>query len=51
MSCYRGGLAVEENFQMCDVTSEHELTHQMPLSRRYFQLKMTNIGWCRPKDY
>lgn len=22
MQCYKGGLAVQENFQMCDVTSE-----------------------------
>ena len=22
MTCYKGGLAVEENFQMCDVTSK-----------------------------
>ena len=24
MQCYKGGLAVQENFQMCDVTSESE---------------------------
>lgn len=23
MQCYKGGLAVQENFQMCDVTSEY----------------------------
>ena len=23
MVCYKGGLAVQQNFQMCDVTSEH----------------------------
>ena len=24
MVCYKGGLAVEQNFQMCDVTSEQD---------------------------
>lgn len=34
MVCYKGGIAVEENFQMCDVTSESDF-HFLPISRRY----------------
>jgi len=29
MVCYKGGLAVEENFQMCDVTSKPGFCHLM----------------------
>jgi hypothetical protein len=29
MVCYKGGLAVQENFQMCDVTSMSRSTHTM----------------------